>query len=186
VGLPQMAMTRLRLKAEHERQLRSRLDQPTHEEPGAAHHRFDAEGILGQLSPAPYGFKASSDRPSARRCHPSSCPPRQSTCRAASRPVAAYYRASRASKTALSVMGAHLGTGSLSPSPSSGESNEGAGRGHSGEGAISRWPARMAGSSGRSNPVRTDIPSQAVGHIPARGNPVRADILSQAAGHIPA
>jgi len=46
-------MTRLRLKAEHERQLRSRLDQPTHEEPGAAHHRFDAEGILGQLSPAP-------------------------------------------------------------------------------------------------------------------------------------
>src|SRR5215472_514347 len=62
----------------------------------------------------------------------------------------------------------------------------GAGRGHSGEGAISRWPARMAGSSSRSNPVRTDIPSQAVGHIPARGNPVRADILSQAAGHIPA
>jgi len=48
-----MAMTRLRLKAEHERQLRSRLDQPTHEEPGATHHRFDAEGILGQLSPAP-------------------------------------------------------------------------------------------------------------------------------------
>ena len=60
------------------------------------------------------------------------------------------------------------------------------GRGHSGEGATSRWRARMAGSSDRSNPVRTDIPSQAAGHIPARGNPVRADILSQAAGHIPA
>src|SRR6516225_4605029 len=67
-------------------------------------------------------FKASSDRPSPRRCHPSSCPPRQSRCRAASRPVAAYYRASRATKAALSAVGEHRGAGSLNPSPSSGES----------------------------------------------------------------
>ena len=53
---------------------------------------------------------------------PSSCPPRQSRCRAASRPVTAYYRASRATRAARSVMGAHRGTRSSNPSPSSGES----------------------------------------------------------------
>jgi hypothetical protein len=57
-------------------------------------------------------------------------------------------------------------------------------------GAVSTAPRSVdylsLGSSDRSNLVRTDIPSRAVGRIPAWDKPVRADILSQAAGRIPA